>query len=168
MLTKRQQQVLRALSNNYGFWSVGLRKWLLMDGAVERVSTSAATLYHLIDAELVAMGLDVASDEHVEATEHGRELVDLLTSTLTKRQQQVLARFRDAEKRDTLCFDARGMWFLPIPGHDDVQTYGEITCSFRTMNILCDAEIVGYFTDDVGMIQAALTPRGRRLAELLP
>lgn len=173
MLTKRQQVVLGKLSKTFAYVGKLSRAWLFFDTEDVPIDaapdvTSAATLYRLIDAELAALGIDSDGDAVVETTERGDELVELLTTSLTKRQQQVLRRFLHAEQ-GTMCFDFRGVWWLPTSdAFSGKPEYGACVCSFRTMNILCDAELIGYFLDEANFINAALTPRGRRLAELLP
>jgi len=156
MLTKRQQVVLRNLSKTYAFkaWDGA---YLFMD---VNDATSAATLYRLIDAELAALGIDSDGDAVVETTERGDELVELLTTSLTKRQQEVLKSLLQLSGFGKSSYN--GCWVDPC------RSVFEVWVSPTTIYFLTDAELVGIGLDDGGDPIAALTPRGRRLAELLP
>lgn len=168
MLTKRQQEVLRRLQSHfaddgYAFKSEDHRSlWNVDFGEY----CAASTLYHLIDAELAGMG-ELNKVDVVALTPRGRELAAMLTATLTKRQQQalqLLQREAYAFKSD-LVFLGYGLWVV-----GDVNIDGdEARCSASTLYYLADAELIGFGVNpDTGGNIAALTPRGRRLAALLP
>lgn len=94
---------------------------------------------------------------------------------LTKRQQQVLRRMHESPRSEYTDFVHR-TWTVAVPdqalGVSDVEwfgRYGDLYVSSRTMRVLFDAGLVamGWRHDGANLV-AALTPRGRRLAELLP
>ena len=91
---------------------------------------------------------------------------------LTKRQQQVLRRmWAKPWSEDDGNVWVNGYWGLSIPDDerfDYHNHYGDVLASSTTMRCLFDAGLVamGWRHDGVTLV-AALTPRGRRLAELL-
>ncbi len=164
MLTKRQQAVLRAVSSRYAFKDCD-GQWLLMSDEDDYV-TSSSTLYRLIDAELAALGIVADGDAVVEATERGEELAGLLAASLTKRQQAVLKALLDFETSGDVGYA------FPSAVRKGLWNFSNIDfCSASTVYTLVNAELIGLGVG-VGMVSdrtdAALTPRGRRLAELLP
>jgi hypothetical protein len=176
MLTKRQQVVLGKLSKTFAYVGKMSRAWLFFDTEDVPIDaapdiTSAATLYRLIDAELAALGIDSDGDAVVETTERGDELVELLTTSLTKRQQEVLKSLLRFETSGGEGYAFRsvvrkGLWNFDGAGFSRTDF-----CSASTIYALVDAELIGLGVG-IGQVydrtDAALTPRGRRLAELLP
>lgn len=157
-LTKRQQRILGEIADLPGFKSTD-RKGLWCIGLACDY-TSPAVIYRLVDAALAGMGTD--GDEVVATTPEGTELAELLTSALTKRQQQVLTLL--LREYAFPVNDGSGLWCAGDSVQDD-----EPFCSASTLYSLTDAELIGFGSVPDGSEHiAALTPRGRRLAELLP
>ncbi len=158
MLTKRQQVVLSKIRATYAYFGRLTKRWRFACDFTG--STSASTLYRLIDAELAALGVHACGDAVVETTERGDELVELLTTSLTKRQQEVLKSLLQVSGFGKSQYN--GCWVNPC------RSVFEVWVSPTTIYFLTNAELVGIGLDDGGDPIAALTPRGRRLAELLP
>lgn len=164
MLTRRQQQVMQHLvgKGGYGYAvkRAGFATWLLpwFHGAHDW--TSAATLYALLDVALLALGRRDDGDAVCELTDEGVELAELLTSTLTKRQQQVLKSLLVGDGFHKSQYN--GCWLDPWG------TIYDAWVAPSTVYFLVDAELVGLGINETSKAVAALTPRGRRLAELLP
>lgn len=164
-LTKRQQQVLRFLQREgYGLPSGdGTGRWcpgsVPIDG--ESAHCAASTLYALLDLALLALGSRYTGDIVCELTECGEELAELLTATLTKRQQQVLKSLLQIDVFSQSTF-GNGYWVDPCGAACDIWV------APSTIYFLVDAELVGLGVSPGTLDHiVALTPRGRRLAELL-
>lgn len=158
MLTKRQQQRLIAmydLSPERGF--------ICFVGTYFRV---------LIDQGFV--GMEYPHDWAVgfaHLTPPGQRLATILAelpAPLTRRQWQILLRFRDVGTTGTLTIEPRTCvrfinWYLPT--EDSTIS----TTSERTMRILCDYGLIGFeYRGYVLTRFAHLTPLGEELVSLLP
>lgn len=185
MLTKRQQQVLMT------FQSVGSDSDSLLGAAFR--STTPGKVWHipctqaewdadqlpttteravriLLDCGLI--GFEYKTHDHyAHLTPTGERLATILAelpAPLTRRQWQILLRFRDVGTTGTLTIEPRTCvrfinWYLPT--EDSTIS----TTSERTMRILCDYGLIGFeYRGYVLTRFAHLTPLGEELVSLLP
>lgn len=123
--------------------------------------------YAIMDAGLAAF-----SGHNVYLTPTGQRLAAILAelpAPLTRRQWQILLRFRDVGSGDSLLTrvfwntECRA-WLLPLKSFTEDQKW---TTTERTMRVLCDYGLIGYQYSRGNQL-AHLTPLGEELVSLLP
>lgn len=174
MLTKRQQQVLQ-LTNCYPFFGIypaSSQPGYYATAGAGYVGHS--TLYYLMDSGLLAF----AENRDVCITPTGQRLATILAelpAPLTRRQWQILLRFRDvgsdSSSKYTSTFRAgNGMWQLPCT-ESEWHTWSQSLpgTNERTMRTLCDYGLIGFeYIPFSSTPYAHLTPLGEELVSLLP
>ena len=128
---------------------------------------SAHTVYTLMSVGLAAF----VDGKGVYLTPTGERLAAILAelpAPLTRRQWQILLRFRDVGSGDSLLTrvfwgSECNAWLLPRKS----LTEKKWTTTERTMRILCDYGLIGYQYSH-GTQYAHLTPLGEELTSLLP
>lgn len=169
MLTKRQQEALISIQDRGHMWRSCLFSGLLGTtlGADYFAYMSAYALMHC--------GLAAFDGSLIRLTPDGAKLAAILAklpAPLTKRQWEVLLRFRDVGSDSSLWSTAsfRGVlsdncWYLPDESGDGAGLFSE-----RTYRILCDYGLLGleYRQDRGPAPYAHLSPLGHELVNLLP
>lgn len=163
-LTKRQQQAMTRMRGNKGhMWPSCLFAGLLGTSFDYFAYMSA---YAVMDAGLAAF-----DGRNVQLTPTGQRLATILAelpAPLTRRQWQILLRFRDVGSGDSLLTRVFWgtecqAWLLPLKS----LTEKKRTTTERTMRVLCDYGLIGYQYSH-GTQYAHLTPLGEELVSLLP
>lgn len=157
MLTKRQQQVLRGMrTDGCAVKTHGNRHWSTALSSDGQYRASSSTIYALVDAELAATGPGNSGCDIAALTAEGEELLELVATTLSRRQQELVLRIY----REDDCWKSqlRGLWF----------TVGNYF-SASTVYTLIDLGLAGWgFVDDASHPERIeLTPDGHRSAEIL-
>ena len=179
MLTQRQQQVLMT------FQSVGSDSDSLLGAAFRSTTpgkvwqipctqaewdadqlptTTERAVRILLDCGLIGFEYKI-HDHYAHLTPTGQRLATILAelpAPLTRRQWQILLRFRDVGSDSLLTrvfwnIEYRA-WLLPLKS---------LTTTERTMRVLCDYGLIGYQYSQSTQ-HAHLTPLGEELVSLLP
>lgn len=163
-LTKRQQQALIATHKQGYMWPSYLFKGLLGTATNERYFAYMSA-YAIMDAGLAAYAGCL-----IYLTPTGQRLATILAelpAPLTRRQWQILLRFRDVGTVVGYCgqscvrwYNGRGRWFIPVHDNESLQ----LCTTERTIRILSDAGLIGFDS----LNRAHLTPLGEELVSLLP
>lgn len=191
MLTKRQQQVLMTFQSvgndsdsllGAAFRSTTPGKvWHIpctqAEWAIQLPTTTERAVRILLDCGLI--GFEYKTHDHyAHLTPTGERLATILAelpAPLTRRQWQILLRFRDVGSDSSLCSTASfrgsfslGCWYLPEDPSDFTADDKGALFSERTCRILCDYGLLGFeYRYDHGPY-AHLTPLGEELVSLLP
>ena len=171
MLTKRQQQAIITMQDKGYMWPSCLFAGLLGTAWADYFAYMSA--YAIMDAGLAAF-----SGHNVYLTPTGQRLATILAelpAPLTRRQWQILLRFRDvgsdSSNKYTSTFRAgNGMWQLPCT-ESEWRTWSQNLpgTNERTMRTLCDYGLIGFeYIPFNSTPYAHLTPLGEELVSLLP
>lgn len=164
-LTKRQQDAIITMRSRGHMWPSCLFAGLL-GTTMGKDYFAYMSAYTIMDAGLAAYAGCL-----IYLTPTGQRLADILAelpAPLTRRQWQILLRFRDVGTMGILSIEPQTCvrfinWYLPT----DDSTIS--TTSERTMRILCDYGLIGFeYRGYVLTRFAHLTPLGEELVSLLP
>lgn len=173
MLTKRQQEALISIQDRGHMWPSCLFSGLLGTtvGADYFAYMSAYALMHC--------GLAAFDGSLIRLTPTGEKLAAILAklpAPLTKRQWEVLLRFRDVgSDSNSICASSfrsglsGNRWFVPsTPGEWSNDTAPRST-NERTIRTLCDYGLLGFEYMEISATPYAhLSPLGHELVNLLP
>ena len=163
-LTKRQQQAMITMCKKGHMWPSCPFAGLL--GVLDTDYFAYMTAYALMDKGLTAFDSNL-----IRLTPTGERLAAILAelpAPLTRRQWQILLRFRDVGTAGTLSIEPRTCvnliyWYLPTVD-STISTTSE-----RTIRTLCDYGLIGFeYRGYVLTRFAHLTPLGEELTSLLP
>ena len=176
-LTKRQQKALieaQWVSEHWPAEAPLFKSHFVQGWGGTESYFSSNTVYALMHYGYVAF-----YEAGIYLTPAGERLATLLAelpAPLTRRQWQILLRFRDVGSDSSLCVTAsfrstfnHPNWYLP-ENPADYAADTEPLFSERTRRILCDYGLLGfeYRHDHGGAQYAHLTPLGEELTSLLP
>lgn len=160
MLTKRQQYLLVNMRKNF-MWPSWAYPGLL--GTVNDYFAYMSA-YVVMDAGLAAF-----DGRNIYLTPAGERLAGILgelPAPLTRRQWQILLRFRDVGTMGPSAHECLhssvhpSLWLLPVPVGEPLLQY----TTERTIRILCDSGLIGFDRRR----RVHLTPLGQELVSLLP